>query len=273
MLRTLSILAGLVFVAAPAAAADNPKTSIRWHGQSFFEIVSKKGTRIVIDPHAIPAFGRTALNADVVLCSHHHTDHTQLTVVQNIKKLQDQKMVFIGTKEVNMKQQYVDFDETVKDVKFKNLRLFHDDSEGMRRGLNTAIIIEVDGLRIVHLGDIGHQLTEKQLEKLGKVDVLMVPVGGVYTLNGIDAYKLIKKVQPTRYVLPMHYGIQGFDDLLKVTVFTDEVEGDEKKPFALRRYPTTNELLIDSADKTPDKPIVAVLHWKMPDDKTDKTDK
>jgi len=94
MLRYLTALLLGLALAAGAGAADK-KLTIRWHGQSFFEITSSKGTRVVIDPHAIPAFGRTAMNADVVICSHHHTDHTQITVVQNIKKLQDQKMKLI----------------------------------------------------------------------------------------------------------------------------------------------------------------------------------
>ena len=99
MSRILSLLAMLFLFAAPAAATDNKATTIIWHGQSFFEIISKAGTRVILDPHAIEAFGRYIVRApDLVLCSHNHTDHTQIEVVENIKKLQEQKLVFIGTK-------------------------------------------------------------------------------------------------------------------------------------------------------------------------------
>ena len=118
-----------------------------------------------------------------------------------------------------MRQEWVKIDGKVKDVKFKNVPLYHDDMQGLKRGKNSALIIEVDGLRIVHLGDLGHSLSEQQLKKLGEVDVLMIPVGGVYTLNGLDADEVIKQIKPKRYILPMHYGVPGYDDLLPHQVF------------------------------------------------------
>src|SRR5262245_46228249 len=113
MSRTLSILAGLVLFAAPpapAAAADEAKaTSIRWHGQSGFAIASRKGVRIVLVPLAIPAFGRQLLpDVELVLCSHHHTDHARLEMIDNIKELQKEKRVYIGTEEKEMRQKYND---------------------------------------------------------------------------------------------------------------------------------------------------------------------
>jgi L-ascorbate metabolism protein UlaG (beta-lactamase superfamily) len=268
MSRTLSILAGLLLFAAPAVAADGPKaTVIRWHGQSFFEIVSKDGVRIVLDPHAIPAFGRKLVTADLVLCSHHHTDHTRLEVVDNIKDLQKAKRVFIGTEEKDLKPKYIDIKGEYKGVKFYNVRLFHDDVEGMKRGLNTALVIEVDGLRIVHLGDLGHRLTEQQKKKIGKADVLMIPVGGVYTINGLDALKIIKEdLTPTRYVLPMHYGVPGFGDLLDIEKYFLEEVDDVR---SIKRSPLTNELRINSEDKPPAKPIIAVLHWEKKGEKSE----
>jgi L-ascorbate metabolism protein UlaG (beta-lactamase superfamily) len=269
MSRTLSILASLALFAAPAAAADDTKaTSIRWHGQSCFEIVSKSGVRIVLDPHAIPAFGRKVIpNVDLVLCSHHHTDHTRLEMIDNIKELQKEKRVFIGTEEKDMRQKYNEIKGEYKGVKYYNVFTFHDDVEGMKRGKNTVLVLELDGLRIVHLGDLGHRLTEQQIKKIGKVDVLMVPIGGVYTLNGIAAHDVIDQLKPTRCVLPMHYGVPGYPDLLNLneTKFLDDVD-----PKLIRRYATTNEFLVDADAKPPKEPLFVLLNFENKKDKGDK---
>ena len=92
----------------------------------------------------------------------------------------------------------------------------------MVRGRNGIWVIEMDGLHIVHLGDLGHMLTDEQLKEIGPVDVLMIPVGGIYTLNGTDAKKVIEQLKPKRYIIPMHYGIpKVFEDLLPLDEFLD----------------------------------------------------
>jgi len=265
MTRILSILAGLLLLAAPAPAAEGKGTTIIWHGQSFFEIVTKDGTRIIIDPHAIPQYGRNNYAASLVLCSHQHTDHTRFEVIDNFKKLQEQKLVFVGTKESGGRQDWVLFDVKYKDVKFKNVPLYHDDMQGMKRGKNSAFILEVDGLRIVHLGDLGHALDDKQLKKIGEVDVLMIPVGGLYTLKGLDAQRIVEQIKPKRYILPMHYGTVVYDELLPLKHFIEDQD-----PKTIKRFPATNELLVDSGDKPPKEPIIAVLHWEKKSEKGDK---
>jgi L-ascorbate metabolism protein UlaG (beta-lactamase superfamily) len=266
MTRFLSIVAGLLLFASPVAAADAKTTKIIWHGQSFFEIISKDGTRIVLDPHAIEAFGRNIVIADVILCSHNHTDHTQLSAIEpsNLKMLQEKKLVFIGTKGDDKKQEWVKIDGKVKDATFTNVPTYHDDDQGMRRGKNSILIIEVDGLRIVHLGDLGHTLTDAQLEKVGvgKVDVLMIPIGGVYTLNGLRAQEVIKQIKPKRYIIPMHYGVKGYDDLLDIDKSKFLELDDPDLKVTVKRFAATNELEVDSGDKVPTTPIIAVLHWE-----------
>lgn len=259
MLRTLSLVAVLL-LAVPAPAADGKATKIIWHGQSFFEIVSKDGTRVVLDPHAIEAFGRqTVEKADLVLCSHNHNDHTQLDVVGNIKDLQKENRVFVGTKGDGKKQEWVKFSGKYKDVTYRNVPTFHDDVEGMRRGKNSVIVLEVDGLRIVHLGDLGHPLDDKQIEKIGEVDVLLVPIGGVYTLAGFHAKDVVAQLKPKRYILPMHYGVPGYDELLTLekSLFLDKVD-----PSVVKRYPMTNELDVDSSQAPPKEPIIVLLNWE-----------
>lgn len=204
-----------------AAAAPGDDVRITWHGQSFFEVVSSKGTRVVFDPHGIENFGKTAVNADLVLLSHPHTDHIRVDVLANAGKFE----VVRGWKEQQDSAQRVAFnpvDQAFKDVRIASVPSYHDDQNGLRRGINTIWILEVDGLRIAHLGDLGHVLTKAQLRQLREIDVLMIPVGGVYTINGSDAREVARQVNPRRLILPMHHGTKAYEDLLPVDEFIDE---------------------------------------------------
>src|SRR5262249_20280394 len=105
--------------------------------------------------------------------------------------------------------------------------------------------------------DLGHTLNRSQLKKIGPVDVLMVPVGGVYTLNGIDAQKVVEQLRPRRYVIPMHYGTRVYTDLLDLKYFLDE----QKEDAVVKKF-TTNQLTIAPKAAPPREPIVAILHWE-----------
>jgi L-ascorbate metabolism protein UlaG (beta-lactamase superfamily) len=247
-----ALVAGLLAVGA-TSAADAKKVTIRWHGQSFFEIVSSQGTRIVIDPHAIPEYGRQSVKADIVLTSHAHTDHTQVEVVENLRQAKRFDGV-AGRDNLRGKWNVVK-DEKVKDVTLNAVPTYHDEQEGLVRGKNTIWLIDVDGLRIAHLGDLGHFLRKADLQKLGKVDILMIPVGGVYTINGADAKRVVEEIKPTRYILPMHYATDVYDALLPPTEFLE----DQKKNNIQKR--TTNELVIDPAAPPPAEPVIVLLHW------------
>jgi len=243
-------LIAALLVAGTAAAAEPPgKVTIRWHGQSFFEIQSSKGTRIVIDPHAIEAYGRQTVSADLILVSHFHTDHTQVGVVQN----HAQAKVLYGLKGGGRRIDWNPIDETFRDVHVRTVGVYHDNVEGMERGKNAIFILEVDGLRIVHLGDLGHLLSDREIKKIGPVDVLMIPVGGVYTINGSEAKKVVEQLKPKQYILPMHYGTKVFMDLVP----PDEFLEDQKN---VKKYPT-NQLTVDATAK-PNGPIIALLNWK-----------
>jgi L-ascorbate metabolism protein UlaG (beta-lactamase superfamily) len=260
MQRFLGVLVIGALMGSGAVAAEPNKVIVRWHGQSFFEIITTKGTRIVIDPHLIPAYGRNVVNADLVLLSHEHTDHTQTSVVENL----DKAKVLHGIKDEKgdgKKLEWNAIDQTVKDVKIRTLGTFHDQMNGMQRGLNSIFVLEFDGLRVAHLGDLAHTLSEAQIKKLGEVDVLFVPVGGVYTLNGEDAAKVVKQIKPRRYVIPMHFGTAVYDDVLPADEFLDE-----SKKETIKKY-KTNELVIDPSAKPPAQPEIAVLHWDSGKDK------
>ena len=211
----------LPMILAAATAAPGDDVRITWHGQSFFEVVSSKGTRVVFDPHGIENFGKTAVNADLVLLSHPHTDHVRVDVLANAGKFE----VVRGWKDQQDSAQRVAFnpvDQAFKDVRITSVPSFHDDQNGLRRGINTIWILEIDGLRVAHLGDLGHILTKTQLRQLRDIDVLMIPVGGVYTINGSDAREVARQVNPRRLILPMHHGTKAYEDLLPVDEFLDE---------------------------------------------------
>jgi len=263
MARSIPALAVLLCCAG-AASAEDSKVVIRWHGQSFFEIISTKGTRIVTDPHAIEAYGRPMVQADLVLMTHFHVDHTRLDAITNIKKA---KQINALKKGEGGRDEWNVIDEKFKDVRIQTLGTFHDDMAGTQRGKNGVFILDVDGLRIVHLGDLGHALSREQLKKITKnednpreprpVDVLMIPVGGVYTINGLEAQKVVEQIKPTRYILPMHYGTRVYDDVLGLDYFLDE-----QKMGTVKKFTTTNELAIDPKAEAPKEPIIAILNWE-----------
>lgn len=257
MTRSLAALAAALLLACPAGAADGKKLIIRWHGQSFFEVQSSAGTRIVFDPTSIEAFGRHPVErADLICISHLHDDHTQLYMVENARpEAKGPPRILWGLKE-NRDPNRADWnkiDEKFKDVHVRTVGVYHDEMQGMMRGKNAVFILEVDGLRIVHLGDLGHLLTKAQVKQIGPVDVLMIPVGGVYTINGSEAKKVVEQLKPRRYILPMHYGTKGYDNLLPPDEFLEDQKYEQ---------PRGNELVIDPGAASPAQPIIVKLGWE-----------
>jgi len=141
----------------------------------------------------------------------------------------------------------------VKNVRLYSVGTYHDNVQGVSRGLNSVTVIEADGFRIAHLGDLGHELSASQLKQIGEVDVLMVPIGGVYTLNGTDAKKVVEQIKPRFAIVPMHYGIKGvYEDLLTADEFLEEQENVVKDK---------GELTLEVGAKPPAKPEVVLLRW------------
>ncbi len=221
---------------------------VSWYGQSFFIIESSKGFRVAFDPHLIPEYGRPqGLKADVVLVSHNHDDHTQVEALDNHK---DKSLrVIRGLKGLGLRADWNRVDETIGNVQIRSVGLYHDDMEGLRSGKVTAFLVEMDGWRICHMGDVAHLLTPAQLRQIGEVDVLMIPIGGVYTANGSEAKKIVAQIKPREYIFPMHYGTRVYDDLLPATEFLDGqdkakvAESDDNK-LTLNRDPSRPRPLI-----------------------------
>ncbi len=192
-------LAGCVAGSPEPARTPTPATStpalerarvvkIKWLGQSAFVITTSNGTRIVTDPYApndrMP-YGEIQESADIVTVSHDHRDHNNIAAVGGNPE------VVRGT-------------TGVKGIKFKGIPTYHDASQGKERGNNIIICFEVDGMRICHFGDLGHPLTDKQVSDIGKVDIVLIPVGGNFTIDAAVASQVVDRLQPG-VVIPMHY--------------------------------------------------------------------
>jgi L-ascorbate metabolism protein UlaG (beta-lactamase superfamily) len=262
-MRRIFAVLFVVVVVAGTLAADAPgspngkQLTVRWLGQSFFLITTSAGTRIAFDPHAIDQYGRQTVEADLVLISHPHPDHVRIDSITNrakakiIEGIKTKPPVAEGAPP---RTDWNPVEETFKDVKVRSVGTYHDMMQGLQRGKNTVFALDVDGLKLVFLGDLGHILSEDQVKQIGPVDVLFIPIGGVYTLNGSQAKEVIAQLQPKRYVIPMHYGTKVFDDLLPPDEFLDGQKN-------IQRMLTTNELTI-STDVVPPAPVTVLLGWE-----------
>ncbi len=256
MRRVLGMCVMILLVGAASAG----EIKINWLGQSMFLVETPKGTRIVFDPHDLEEYRLEPLKADLVLMSHFHTDHSRTDKIENIKEAKQ----FNALRKTGPNDAIIDWnpvDEKFKDVRIQTMGTYHDEMSGLRHGKNGVWIVDVDGIRIVHLGDLGHTLTKAQLKKLGDVDVLMIPVGGVYALNGITAWKVVEQIKPRRYILPMHYGTIVFSDLLPLNYFTDEAK-DSGTPVVKMKARET--LKIDTSAAPPKQASVMILDYQGP---------
>jgi len=184
---------------------------ITWLGHASFLVESKDGTRVVMDPFEAGSYdgavGYAAIDthADVVTVSHEHADHNAVDVVS-------------GSPEVVRDTE----EHTVKGISIRGLTTFHDETKGQDRGRSNIYVMDVDGVKVGHLGDLGHVLSEDEVKALGGVDVLLAPVGGYYTIGPEEAKKTAEALG-ARVIIPMHYKtdalgfpIQPVDDFLKL---------------------------------------------------------
>jgi L-ascorbate metabolism protein UlaG (beta-lactamase superfamily) len=199
-LGSLSAVFVSVFLAdrAGAQAAGSARIELTWFGQSCFLLQSANGTRILIDP---PAKGTgydlpSGLRVDLITISHEHADHNNVTMAVTPRVLHGLTAD---------KKGWTKIDTKVKDVSVRSVGVYHDDKQGTERGLNTIFIFEVSGIRIAHLGDLGHVLDDRQLSAIGSVDVVLVPVGGATTIDAHQATRVIDQLRPRLTIVPMHY--------------------------------------------------------------------
>jgi len=175
---------------------------ITWHGQSCFMMRTPGKTTVLMDPVAYEiGYKPPTVKADLVTISHEHPDHNNLKMVEVAGAAAGGAEVIRGL----TKDGWADVDESVGDVHVTTVHSFHDDAKGKKFGRNTIFVFDVAGRRVAHLGDLGQQLDPDQLKALGTVDVLMIPVGGHYTIDAAGANKVIAAVKPRYVIFPMHY--------------------------------------------------------------------
>jgi L-ascorbate metabolism protein UlaG (beta-lactamase superfamily) len=207
---------------------------ILWHGHSCFEIRGKDGT-VVTDPFRGIGLPEPKAEANLVLCSHSHSDHNNPDPVK--AKTGEVLVGFVGSKKVGK-------------IDVKGIATFHDDSEGSRRGKNSIYVFMLDGINFCHIGDLGHDLAPSQVEAVGKIDVLFVPVGGFFTIGPDAAWKLCQTLSP-KLVFPMHYRMAGmspnFNSLNNVEDFLkskENVKRLEGRSFTLEKADVPEKMTI-----------------------------
>lgn len=167
---------------------------ITYLGHSSFKIKTKTAT-VVTDPFdpQMVGFKYSGVEGDIVTVSHNHADHNAYAKVGEVKK------VLEGPGEYE-----------ISGVSIMGFPSFHDTKDGGERGKNTIYVIEADGLRIAHLGDLGQMIPDEIVDEMGSIDILMIPVGGFYTIGPKEAVEVCSKIDPY-FIIPMHYKVEGIN--------------------------------------------------------------
>jgi L-ascorbate metabolism protein UlaG (beta-lactamase superfamily) len=208
---------------------------IKWSGHSCFLITSKDGTRVITDPYTVGGginYSPIKETADVVVVSHGHGDHSNVSAVQGKPEV----VKGGGTK-------------TAQGIQFRGIASYHDASQGTQRGPNTIFCFTIDDIKLCHLGDLGHVLSPGQVNEIGAVDILFIPVGGFYTIDAFAASQVCDQLKP-KVVIPMHfktprctYPIAGVEDFFKGKKNVRRVGGSEAD-FERERLPAATEIVL-----------------------------
>jgi L-ascorbate metabolism protein UlaG (beta-lactamase superfamily) len=161
---------------------------IKWFGHSCFLLTSSNGARVLTDPFdESVGYKVPKMQADIVTTSHKHYDHYNLEALEG---------------------EYVHLDSpghfVVKDIDITGIGTYHDKEYGRKRGSNVVFVFDMDGLKVCHLGDLGYILPDEQIKEIGQADILLLPVGGTYTIDFQEAAELVSLMNP-KVVIPMHY--------------------------------------------------------------------
>ena len=166
---------------------------IKWYGHAAFLITSDQGIKIITDPYEPGAFGgqlsygKIKDQADLVITSHDHADHNYT------KDLPGAPQIIKGSGS-----------KTIKGISIKGIPTYHDPSKGSERGANTIFTFEIDHIQLCHLGDLGHLLSDKELAEIGPVEILLIPVGGFFTIDPKEATQVAEQIKP-KILIPMHF--------------------------------------------------------------------
>ena len=211
---------------------------IKWYGHAAFLITSDQGVKIITDPYTSGAYdgklayGKIQDQVDMTIISHDHADHNDPA------SLPGSPQIIKGSGP-----------KTVKGISFKGISTFHDPSKGSERGANTIFTFNVDGIQVCHLGDLGHALSEKELKEIGPVDILLIPVGGYFTIDPKEATQVAEQIKP-KVVIPMHFKTEkcGFpiapvEDFLKGKQKVKRL-GASETTFAKGTLPQQMEIVV-----------------------------
>jgi L-ascorbate metabolism protein UlaG (beta-lactamase superfamily) len=166
---------------------------IKFYGHAAFMLTSDQGIKIITDPYESGgyggqlSYGQIKDQADIVSISHDHADHN------DIKSLSGSPEIVKGSGS-----------QIAKGISIKGIPTYHDSSSGSERGTNMVFTYSIDGMKICHLGDLGHILDKKDLSEIGPVDVLLIPVGGYFTIDPKEATRVAEQIKP-RVLIPMHF--------------------------------------------------------------------
>ncbi|MCL6635534.1 MAG: MBL fold metallo-hydrolase [Peptococcaceae bacterium] len=203
---------------------------IQWLGHACFAITLTSGKTVLTDPFdAKVGYPLQNPAADIVTVSHQHFDHNAVKMVP-------------GNPEVVQKEGR----HGLGDITVTGFPSFHDPSGGKQRGKNIIFVIEAEGLRVCHLGDLGHVLEKGQVQQIGPVDVLLIPVGGFYTIGPGEAKTVVEQLNPV-YVVPMHYKTSYID-------FPISPPEDFLQHFP--GYRTEQELVVDAGSMPAGRQVV-----------------
>jgi L-ascorbate metabolism protein UlaG (beta-lactamase superfamily) len=209
---------------------------IKWFGHAAFLLSSRDQTRVIIDPyHVAPDLKYRPINesADIVTQSHDHGDHNNSKAIKGNPVILNQP----GS-------------QTVKGISIKAVQAYHDAVKGSQRGKDLIFCFNIDGVKLCHLGDLGHQLNSHQISEIGPIDVLFVPVGGFFTIDAAEASAVAQSLQ-VKMIFPMHYKTAGVD----LPIQSVEVFLRDKKNV---RRVDSSEIEIESA-KMPKETEIIVL--------------
>lgn len=206
---------------------------ITWLGHASFLIKDSKGRRILTDPFD-ETVGYKVFNdeVDLVTISHHHFDHDYTGALKGNPEIIDKSGLFQKC-----------------DIPVEGIPSYHDEIKGAKRGENIIYVITVDGYKICHLGDLGHPLSQENIEKLGHIDLLLIPVGGNFTIDGKQAASLAKAIN-SHLIIPMHYKTPfvGFD-----------IEGVENFITSIKNGERVKSSTLKIEGKLEDRNIVKIL--------------
>lgn len=210
---------------------------LKWLGHASFLVTSDTGLRIVTDPYSTGSgtginYAPVSEPADIVVVSHDHFDHNAVASVPGKPEV----VTGSGTK-------------SLRGVQFKGTATYHDESQGRDRGSNTVFCFTIDGIKLCHLGDLGHKLTPQQIADIGEVDVLLVPVGGFFTIDAKVATQVCDDLKP-RVIIPMHYKtpkcdfpIAGVDEFLSGKKDVKKLDSSEVE-FKTGELPAATQIIV-----------------------------